>query len=73
MWEAIKFTGAILGIILPIGVLMVWYLNKCNHKWEIIEELEIMKPIHGVHRKVGLTKVYDCEHCKKIKAETYRL
>lgn len=73
MWEAIKFTGAILGIILPIGVLMVWYLNKCNHAWSLIKDLEIMRPIDGVDKNVGFTKVYECVHCKNIKSETYSL
>jgi hypothetical protein len=73
MIEAIYFTGAIIGILFPIGVLMLWYLNKCNHSWSLIEDLEIMKPIDGVNRKVGFTKVYECVHCKKIKTETYRL
>ena len=73
MWEFLKFTAAIIIIIFPIGVLIVWYLGKCNHAWELLEELEILKPIDGVNRKVGLTKVYECVHCKKIKGETYRL
>jgi hypothetical protein len=73
MIEAIYFTGAIIGILFPIGVLIVWYLERCNHAWELIEDLETMKPIDGVNRKVGVTKVYQCVHCKKIKGETYRL
>jgi len=73
MQEAIYFTGAILGMIFPIGVLIVWYLGKCNHAWDLIEDLEIMKPIDGVNRKVGITKVYQCVHCKKIKGESYKL
>lgn len=73
MQEAIYFTGAILGILFPIGVLIVWYLGKCNHAWDLIEDLEIMKPIYGVNRKVGVTKVYQCVHCKKIKGESYKL
>ena len=73
MWEFLKYTVVIIGILFPIGVLIVWYLGKCNHTWELLEELEIMKPIDGVNRKVGITKVYECVHCKKIKGETYRL
>lgn len=72
-WEFLKYAVVIIGILFPIGVLMVWYLGKCNHAWDLLEELEIMKPIDGVNRKVGLTKVYQCVHCKKIKGETYRL
>lgn len=73
MWEFLKIIAAIIAILFPIGVLIVWYLGKCNHAWELLEELEIIKPIDGVNRKVGLTKVYQCVHCKKIKGETYRL
>lgn len=73
MWEFLKYTAAIIGILFPIGVLIVWYLERCSHTWELLEELEILKPIDGVNRKVGITKVYQCVHCKKIKGETYRL
>ena len=73
MWEFLKYTAAIIGILFPIGVLIVWYLERCTHAWELLEELDIQKPIDGVNSKVGLTKVYQCVHCKKIKGETYRL
>lgn len=73
MWEFLKYTAAIIAILFPIGVLIVWYLERCTHAWELLEELEILKPIDDVNRKVGLTKVYQCVHCKKIKGETYRL
>ena len=73
MWELLKYTVVIIAILFPIGVLILWYIDRCKHKWELLEELEILKPIDGINRKVGLTKVYQCVHCKKIKGETYRL
>jgi len=73
MWEFLKYTAAIIAILFPIGVLIVWYLERCNHAWELVHDLEIMKPIDGVNRKVGVTKVYQCVHCKKIKGESYKL
>ena len=73
MREFLKYTAAIIAILFPIGVLIVWYLERCSHAWKLLEELEVVRPINGVDKKVGITKVYQCVHCKKIKGETYRL
>ncbi len=41
-------------------------LPKCNHKWKIIKSGSLT--MNGVIY-VGLSKVYECEHCLKMKKE----
>lgn len=41
---------------------------KCNHKWKLIEDFKINNVYSdGRKHQVGIMKVYECEHCKKMK------
>ncbi len=73
MLEALYFIAAIIAMVFPIGVLIVWYLGKCNHAWELVHDLEIKKPIDGVNRNIGFSQVHQCVHCKKFKMESIKI
>ena len=38
---------------------------KCNHKWKLTESGKVRS--HGRH--IGFIKVYECEHCLKMRKE----
>jgi hypothetical protein len=47
---------------------------KCNHKWNIIESGNIInRDRYGNKVVKGFIKVYECEHCKKLKKEQVEL
>ena len=58
--------GAVFGI--GIGGLIATKLkSKCIHTWQLIESGKIWR---GKEKNVsGWIKVYQCEHCKKMKKE----
>jgi hypothetical protein len=62
-------TAWIIGVIFGLGIggKIGQYMekNKCNHKWELIENGNIKN--RGRH--VGFFKLYECEHCKKMRKE----
>ena len=72
-WEFLEFMAIILAIIYPVGVTIIWYLERCAHTWDHIDDFEIKKPINGADKVVGITRVYQCTHCKKIKGESFKL
>jgi hypothetical protein len=40
---------------------------KCNHKWKIIKDGDIVNYDRcGQVSVVGFMKVYECEHCKEL-------
>lgn len=51
-----------------VGGFMIWYLERCLHSWKPIHEGEIVNPTHK-DIIIGWVKVYQCEHCKKMKKE----
>jgi hypothetical protein len=63
----------IIGVIFGIGIggmIATRMKNKCNHKWELIESSNIF---NAFERHVGWIKVYECEHCKKMKKEQIKI
>jgi hypothetical protein len=47
---------------------------KCKHKWNIVESGNIINRDRYGNRIVkGFIKVYECEHCKKLKKEQVEL
>lgn len=41
--------------------------SKCNHKWKLIDSGNIWRGNRNMIR--GWVKVYECEHCKKMKKQ----
>jgi hypothetical protein len=58
-----------------VGVLLGILISKnqqpsCNHKWKLIESGNIFnKDRYGEKIIKGFVKVYECEHCKKMRKE----
>jgi hypothetical protein len=47
---------------------------KCNHKWNLIESGNIVnRDRYGSRIVKGFIKVYECEHCKKMRKEQVEL
>ena len=67
----------IIGVIFGIGIggkiatrMENKWNHKCNHKWELIKSNTILNVFE---RHVGWIKVYECEHCKKMKKEEIKI
>lgn len=58
-------------IIVGISYLALMYLDRCPHQWVEVESGNLLRG--GLRREVGGYKVYQCEHCKKFKTETWRI
>ena len=58
--------GAVFGLGIG-GMIANRMKNKCNHKWELFKSNSILRG--ELERQVGWIKVYECEHCKKMKKE----
>lgn len=61
---------AYLLIFFGLGVLLGYIIHynqtpKCNHKWNLIENGNI----RWEGKLTGFYKVYECEHCKKMRTE----
>jgi len=58
----------ILGLI--VGYSISKSQNRCNHKYKIIKDGEIVNyDKRGSEIVKGFMKVYECENCKKMKTE----
>ena len=53
-----------------MGFAMFLYLGACEHKWKLIKNHDIVNREDSL---VGFIKVYECEHCKKMKKEQISL
>jgi hypothetical protein len=56
---------AIFGLSMGYFIAKTAMRNSCKHKWELLLEGTIGRE----KRTVGFVKVYECEHCKKMKTE----
>ncbi len=58
-----------------IAVIILNYLNKCNHKWIFIKEnqynIQNSRAGHITREYIQTERIYECELCKKIKVEKY--
>lgn len=61
------FSCLLLGCL--IGSLIGLKKTKCNHKWELIQSGNIMHFHNGIKVITGFIKIYECEHCKKLKKQ----
>ena len=62
--------GWIIGLVLGIGlggIIAKSMQPKCNHKWKLIESGQIWRGRQNNIR--GWIKVYECEHCLKMRKE----
>ena len=64
----ILFYLVCLGIGLGMGYLIAQSNKpKCNHKWKLIEKGEVWRG--NINNTRGWVKVYQCEHCLKMRKE----
>jgi hypothetical protein len=66
--------GAIFG--LGIGGMIAKNIekNNCKHKWQLIESGKVFyKDRYGEKIVKGFIKVYQCEHCLKMRKEQVEL
>ena len=62
--------GWVIGLVLGIGLgggIATKMKSKCNHKWKLIDSGNIWRGNKNNIR--GWIKVYECEHCLKMKKE----
>lgn len=63
-----KIIALILGV--GIGYFIANRKTKCNHNWKLYESGNIFnKDRYGEKIVIGFIKVYECEHCKKMRKE----
>jgi hypothetical protein len=62
--------GAVFGIGIG-GYIATKLKSKCIHKWNLIQNRELHRYSSMQKRDVhvGYFKIYECEHCKKMKKE----
>lgn len=68
----ILLVGIILGAILAcvLYYLFIYPTGRCNHKYKLIKDGDITNyDRRGETITVGFLKLYECEHCKKMKTE----
>ncbi len=59
--------GGVSGLVIGGMIRTSLAKNKCNHKWEIIKDGDIVNYNRcGEKMVVGFMKVYECEHCKEL-------
>ena len=64
----ILFYLVCLGIGLGLGYLIRQSMQpKCNHKWKLIDSGQFWRG--NVNNIRGWIKVYECEHCLKLRKE----
>lgn len=57
--------GVLLGILIAKNT-----QPKCKHNWRLIESGNINnRNRYGEKIQIGFLKVYECDHCKKLKKE----
>ena len=55
----------VFGLSMGYAITKTSMLKSCKHNWELLHE----GTINRERRTVGFVKVYECEHCKKMKTE----
>ena len=67
------FIAWIIGVILGIGI-GAKITTHCKHKWKLIDSGNITSYNYRGEKIVrGWIKVYECEHCKKMKTNKVTL
>ena len=65
-----EFIAAIIVFIIMGGVI-IWYLERCPHQWELIDrgDIKSRKPQFGEnhYRTTGYYEIHRCYNCKKLK------
>ena len=62
----------VIGLILGAGIgglIERHLLSTCKHNYKLIINREILRVIRDREALIGFIKVYECEHCKKMKKE----
>lgn len=63
----------VIGLILGAGIgglIERHLISTCKHNWKLIKNGDIVNyDRRGQEIVVGFMKVYECEHCKKMKSE----
>ena len=60
----------VIGLVLGIGLgggIVTKMKSKCNHKWKLIDSGQFWRG--NVNNIRGWVKVYECEHCLKMRKE----
>lgn len=54
-------------LLLVLGVIIIWYLEKCPHEWEYFDTYTYKDIQTGATKRIEY--IYRCKYCKKHKVE----